>query len=219
MNQNNFEIQNSNPKQCSKHEKFEWRKPEISRLRHFSRFDDSDLVSDFVLRNSTFQIPAGPTLSCGRGPVAVESYSRIHAFQDPLQSGQVHRLREAHVESRVVSALLIGGGEVGAHGDRGHVRRALPRLRYEVVSVPVREADVTENDIDFIVIEKSEAAGHAIPCRNGMPPGSKNCGERSLGIEMVLDEKDGTHGIKPTGSRRPLYPSIRRPNLHWSGLS
>jgi hypothetical protein len=103
-----------------------------------------------------------------------------------------------HVETRVVSALLISGGKVSAHGNRGHVRRALARLSDEFVSVPVRESDVAEDDVDVIVVKKTQAAGHAIARPNGMPPAPKNCSERSLRIVMVLDEKDGTHGIKPT---------------------
>ncbi len=56
------------------------------------------------------------------GPVSIKSCGGIHSFQDALQSGKVHWLREVQVESRIVSALLIGGGKVGAHGDRGQIR-------------------------------------------------------------------------------------------------
>jgi hypothetical protein len=72
-------------------------------------------------------------------------------------------------------------------------------------SYPVREADIAEDDVHFTVVEKTEAAGHAIARENGMPPAPKNSGERSLRIEMILDEKDGTHDVKPTSSRRPLH--------------
>jgi hypothetical protein len=141
----------------------------------------------------------------GRRPVPVSDDGRTHPFQHSLQAREIDGFREIHVEPGFVSTLLIGGGEVGAHGDRGQVRRALPRFGDEVVSVPVRQADIAQDNVHFIVIEKIETAGHAIARRNGVSPAFEDRRESSLSIEVVLDEKNGAHWM---GNQRSLTNSF-----------
>src|SRR5437588_366780 len=86
------------------------------------------------------------------------------------QRGEVHRLREKHVEARVIPTLLVGGGEVSANGDGRHSRITLPSLGNKIVAVPVRQTDIAQNHIHRVRTEKRQAARHRVARVDAVPP-------------------------------------------------
>lgn len=149
----------------------------------------------FESRNSKFEFPVRPMQPLLHpSPVAVVPRRGTHPIESDLEASEIDRLGEIHIEAGVTPALLVGRGEISAHGDGGHVWRALPRLGNEIISVAVGQPDVAQNDVYFIFIEETEPAGGRTAGGNSVAPAFEDGRECPSSVEMVLDEENGTHG-------------------------
>jgi hypothetical protein len=93
-----------------------------------------------------------------------------------------------HVEAGFAAAPSIGNGGKSAYGN-GHDSLIFSSdIRHKVVSISFGHAEIAQDDINFVDLEESDAAGHGSDRENIVTPGSQEAGEGSARVIVVFNE-------------------------------